>query len=291
MNKDQIILLKERGIISVNGVDTLNFLQNIITNDIKKVNQYNSIYSGIFTPQGKFLFEFFIIKSQEGYYIECDLDILHDLIDYLKKYKINSNLSINDVSSKFIIGVISNKKFDIIKEKLNKDTQTIIEGDIIYYKDVRSYKLGVRLIISLRNVFFYLKKQDLKEVKQEYYNALAHSEGIPIKGIKKLQNKLFGLEANFEEHQGVDFKKGCFIGQENTARMKLRGKVVKKLMALQSDNLLPIGSELIFKEKKIGEVILDEPFPFGLVKIKDIDTKEIKNYEFLVNNHKVKIIC
>ena len=151
--------------------------------------------------------------------------------------------------------------------------------------------MGVRLIISLRNVFFYLKKQDLKEVKQEYYNALAHSEGIPIKGIKKLQNKLFGLEANFEEHQGVDFKKGCYIGQENTARMKLRGKVVKKLMALQSDNLLPIGSELIFKEKKIGEVILDEPFPFGLVKIKDIDTKEIKNYEFLVNNHKVKIIC
>jgi len=62
-------------------------------------------------------------------------------------------------------------------------------------------------------------------------------------------------------------------------------------MALKSDSLLPIGSELIFKERKIGEVILDEPFPFGLIKFKDIDIKEIKNYEFLVNNHKVKIIC
>ena len=74
MEKDQIILFKDRGLISINGDDAKDFLQNIITNDINKVNQENSIYSGIFTPQGKFLFEFFIIKSKLGFYIECDIE-------------------------------------------------------------------------------------------------------------------------------------------------------------------------------------------------------------------------
>lgn len=291
MEKDQIILFNDRGLISINGDDAKDFLQNIITNDINKVNQENSIYSGIFTPQGKFLFEFFIIKSKLGFYIECDIEILSELIVYLQKYKLNSNLSINDITPKFVVGVISNKKFDIIKKDLNKNCQTIFLENIIYYQDVRSQKLGARLIISLRDVFFFLKKQGLKEVEQTLYFKLAHEEGVPIKGIKKLQNKVFGLEANFEEYNGVDFKKGCFIGQENTARMKLRGKVLKKIMAIKSDIPLTIGTELILEEKKIGEVILDEPFPFGLIKIKDIDLSQIKNYEFYANKSKIKIIC
>ncbi len=291
MEKDQIILFKDRGLISINGDDAKDFLQNIITNDINKVNQENSIYSGIFTPQGKFLFEFFIIKSKLGFYIECDIEILSELIVYLQKYKLNSNLSINDITPKFVVGVISNKKFDIIKKDLNKNCQTIFLENIVYYQDVRSQKLGARLIISLRDVFFFLKKQGLKEVEQTLYFKLAHEEGVPIKGIKKLQNKVFGLEANFEEYNGVDFKKGCFIGQENTARMKLRGKVLKKIMAIKSDIPLTIGTELILEEKKIGEVILDEPFPFVLIKIKDIDLSQIKNYDFYANKSKIKIIC
>tara|TARA_B100000700_G_C15024808_1_gene847610 strand:+ start:1731 stop:2606 length:876 start_codon:yes stop_codon:yes gene_type:complete len=291
MEKNQIVLLKERGLISISGTDATDFLQNIITNDIHKVSQENSVYSGIFTPQGKFLFEFFIIKHNKGFYIECDMEILPELIIYFQKYKLNSNLSIDDISPKFIIGVISNEKFEMTKKTLNKVCHTIFFENIIYYKDTRSQKLGSRLIIPLRNLFFFIKKQGFKEIDQNDYFKLAHEAGVPIKGVKKLQNKVFGLEANFEEYQGVDFKKGCFIGQENTARMKLRGKVGKKIMALKSDIPLTIGSELIFNEKKIGEVVLDKPFSFGLIKIKEIDFNLIKNYEFSVNKSKVKIIC
>ena len=290
MEKDQIILFNDRGLISINGDDAKDFLQNIITNDINKVNQENSIYSGIFTPQGKFLFEFFIIKSKLGFYIECDIEILSELIVYLQKYKLNSNLSINDITPKFVVGVISNKKFDIIKKDLNKNCQTIFLENIIYYQDVRSQKLGARLIISLRDVFFFLKKQGLKEVEQTLYFKLAHEEGVPIKGIKKLQNKVFGLEANFEEYNGVDFKKGCFIGQENTARMKLKNKLRRRLLPISSSEKLNIGDEITFNNIKIGKILIDQPYPFGLIKVIEPNLEDFENKLLLANNKECKIL-
>ena len=86
MKKDQINILKDRGIILVSGKDSKEFLQNIITNDINIVNKDNSIFSGIFTPQGKYLYEFFIVKSNDGYFLDCSEEFVVELKVFLEKF-------------------------------------------------------------------------------------------------------------------------------------------------------------------------------------------------------------
>ena len=87
MKKDQIIILEKRGVILISGADANDFLQNIITNDIKKVTKKNSIFSALLSPQGKYLNEFFIIQSENGYLLDCSEDSINDLLETLKKLK------------------------------------------------------------------------------------------------------------------------------------------------------------------------------------------------------------
>ena len=101
---------------------------------------------------------------------------------------------------------------------------------------------------------------------------------------------MFGLEANFETLQAIDFKKGCFVGQENTARMKLKDKVRKKLLPLISEEILNIGDDLLFNNNKIGKVLIDKPFPFGLIKMFDPDLKSLENAELVAGEKKCKIL-
>ena len=150
--------------------------------------------------------------------------------------------------------------------------------------------MGSRVLSNLEKLYLTIKKLSLKiKDGSDYFNN-AHEAGIPIKNLKKLQNNLFGLEANFEELSAIDFKKGCYIGQENTARMKLKGKVRKKLLPLISEEILNIGDDLLFNNNKIGKVLIDRPFPFGLIKIFDPDLKSLENAELVAGEKKCKIL-
>ena len=290
MKKDQINILKDRGIISVLGKDSKEFLQNIITNDINIVNKDNSIFSGIFTPQGKYLYEFFIVKSNNGYFLDCSEEFVGELKVFLEKYKLNSDVEIKDISGEYVVGIISNEKFEEIKKEENKTTQTIIYRSSPFFQDPRSKKLGSRVLSNLEKLYLTIKKLSLKiEDGSDYFNN-AHEAGIPIKNLKKLQNNLFGLEANFEELSAIDFKKGCYIGQENTARMKLKNKLRKKLLPIVSKENLKIGSEITLDGNQIGKLLIANPYPFGLVNIFDKKMSELKNKEILVGKQKAKII-
>ena len=290
MKKDQINILKDRGIISVLGKDSKEFLQNIITNDINIVNKDNSIFSGIFTPQGKYLYEFFVVKSDDGYFLDCSEEFVGELKVFLEKYKLNSDVEIKDISGEYVVGIISNEKFEEIKKEENKTTQTIIYRSSPFFQDPRSKKLGSRVLSNLEKLYLTIKKLSLKiEDGSDYFNN-AHEAGIPIKNLKKLQNNLFGLEANFEELSAIDFKKGCYIGQENTARMKLKNKLRKKLLPIVSKENLKIGSEITLDGNQIGKLLIANPYPFGLVNIFDKKMSELKNKEILVGKQKAKII-
>ena len=290
MKKDQINILKDRGIISVLGKDSKEFLQNIITNDINIVNKDNSIFSGIFTPQGKYLYEFFIVKSNDGYFLDCSEEFVGELKVFLEKYKLNSDVEIKDISGEYVVGIISNEKFEEIKKEENKTTQTIIYRSSPFFQDPRSKKLGSRVLSNLEKLYLTIKKLSLKiEDGSDYFNN-AHEAGIPIKNLKKLQNNLFGLEANFEELSAIDFKKGCYIGQENTARMKLKNKLRKKLLPIISKENLKIGSEITLNGNQIGKLLIANPYPFGLVNIFDKKMSELKNKEILVGKQRAKII-
>ena len=267
MEKDQIIILEDRGLISVTGDDAKEFLQNIITNDIEKVDQNNSIYSALLSPQGKYLHEFFIISTDNGYYLDCSTKSKEDLIKQLSKYKLRSKVEIKDFSTDFVIGVISSEKFKEIKSEDKKLTDTILYRESPTFIDPRKKGLGARMLSSLEKLHLTIKKLNLKIIDSSIYFELAHNLGVPEKGLINLKEQLFGLEANFEELNAIDFKKGCYVGQENTARMKLKNKIRRRLLSINSGKELSIGSQIFFEDKPVGKVLINKPYSFALIKL------------------------
>ena len=122
-----------------------------------------------------------------------------------------------------------------------------------------------------------------------YFNH-AHDLGIPEKGIHNLKDQLFGLEANFEELNAIDFKKGCYIGQENTARMKLKNKLRRRLLPIETNSKLNIGDELIFDKKAVGKVLINGLYPFALINLFDPQYLIFKDKKIDSKSGKVKII-
>ena len=290
MEKDKIILLEDRGLISITGEDSKNFLQNIITNDVEKVSSSNSIFAALFTPQGKYLFEFFLLLTKEGFLLDCDNKFTNEIITYLSKYKLRSKIEIKDISTNHVIGLISLEKFIEIQNNENKNTDTIVYRDSPVFIDPRNKKLGARILSTLEKLHLTIKKLDLKIIKAENYIIDAHALGIPIKGVENLKEQLFGLEANFEDLKAIDFKKGCYVGQENTARMKLKNKLRRRLLPIKFDQELSIGDELKYNNITIGKVLINKPMPFALVKLFDPDFSEFNDKDIFINDNKAKLI-
>ena len=291
MEKNQITILEDRGLILAEGFETKDFLQNIVSNNIEKVNKSNSIFSGIFTPQGKYLYEFFIIKNKEGYLLDCDIEFKDDLIKHLLKYKLRSKIEIKDLSSSHVVGVVSEEKFLDIQNEINSKEKTVIYRDSPFFLDPRNTLLGARVLSNLEKLHLTIKKLNLKIVEKSNYLKKAHTQGIPNQGIKKLQNNLFGLESNFEELNGVDFKKGCYVGQENTARMKLKNKLRRRLLPVVSETTLKVSDEIKFKESVVGRVLIDGECSFALIKLFDPEFKEFSKQNLKVNECDVKILA
>jgi hypothetical protein len=114
--------------------------------------------------------------------------------------------------------------------------------------------------------------------------------GIPIKGMNNLKDQLFGLEANFEELNAIDFKKGCYVGQENTARMRLKNKIRKKLKPIKVDCEIKIGDEIKYNDLIIGKILIDKPVPFALIKLFEPEFSLIKDQKLKINNSEVQLI-
>jgi folate-binding protein YgfZ len=290
MEKDQIIILEEQSLIEVAGPDAEVFLQNIVSNDITKVSESNSIFSGIFTAQGKYLYEFFILKNNEVYFLECDITFKDELIKHLSKYKLRSNIEIKDLSSSYVVGITSEEKFREVQNELGTKEKTILYRESYYFLDTRSERLGARIISSLEKLHLTIKSLSLKIIDKSNYLKIAHAEGIPIQGIKNLQDSLFSLESNFDELNAIDFKKGCYVGQENTARMKLKNKVRRKLIPIIAQNSLKISDEIIFKKQVVGKILIGGTYPFALIKLFDPNFLEFYKEDLEVKENKVQIL-
>ena len=290
MNIQNVYILEDRGILYINGANAKEFLQNLISNDINKVDESNSCFSSLLSPQGKFLFEFLIIKHKSGFFLDCEKEQIDELFRQLNIYKLRSKVEILNLSNEFVVAAFSNEKFRTFEN--SKD----IEGHTIKYRedpillDPRNKNLGARLIINLEKLYLSLKKLELKTSEQKEYYDHSFKLGILQQGTKKLQNKVFSLEANFEELNAVDFKKGCYVGQENTARMKLKNKLRKKLLPIETQTKLEEGSEIFYNEKPIGKILISEPYPFALINLFSPDFKEFCDKELTCDNQKVKII-
>ncbi len=290
MEKDQIFFLKDRGIIFVSGKDANDFLQNIVTNDINKVTNTSSCFASLLTPQGKYLFDFIIVKHKNGYFLDCEKIQAAKLIDRLNIYKLNSSVEILNLSNEFEVAVINKEKFLTLDGSKDTGGNTTTYNNDPVILDPRLKSLGGRIISNLEKLTLSIKNLNLKPEDPKKYYDLSHKLGIPQINMLLLQEKIFGLECNFEELNGIDFKKGCYVGQENTARMKLKNRLRRKLFPLKSNEKLSIGSDVTFNKINIGKVLINEPYPFALIKIFDPSFSDFKNKEIFADNKKVTIL-
>jgi len=267
MNIKNVYILEDRGILFINGFDAKEFLQNLVTNDINKVDNSNSCFASLLTPQGKFLFDFLIVKHKSGYFIDCEKKQADYLFKKLNIYKLRSKVEIMNLSNEFVIAAFSYEKFMSFKESKDILGYTFKYREDPILLDPRHKKLGGRLIINLEKLYLSLKKLDLKSSEpNEYYN-FSHELGIPQRDMDKLSDKLFGIECNFEELNGIDFKKGCYVGQENTSRIKLRNKLSKRLLPIQLiKGNLEEGASIFNNKNEVGKVLINNDQPFGLIK-------------------------
>ena len=270
MKNKEVYILNDRSILYINGEDTKNFLQNLISNDINKVNENNSCFSSLLSPQGKFLYEFIIVKHKSGYLIDCEKSQADQLFKQLSIYKLRSRVEILNLSNEFVVAAFSYEKFQEFNEAKDIPGCTIKYREDPIVLDPRNIFLGARLIINLEKLYLSLKKLDLNDSDLKNYYSLSHKLGIVPKHLNKLQNKLFGIECNYEELNGIDFKKGCYVGQENTARIKLKNKLSKRLFPINLiSGDLKEGESIYINEKEIGKVLIDKDYPFALIKYLD----------------------
>ena len=288
MNIKNVYILDDRAILYINGEDAKEFLQNLISNNINKVNNETSCFTSLLTPQGKFLYEFIIVKHKSGYLIDCEKTQSEGLFKQLTLYKLRSKVEILNLSNEFVVAGFSHEKFLTFDEAKDQSGFTIKYREDPIFLDPRNKQLGARLIINLEKLYLSLKKLNLHNSDLKEYYSLSHSLGIVPKDLNKLQNKLFGIECNFEELNGIDFKKGCYVGQENTARIKLKNKLSKRLFPINVLNgKLHEGESIYNNEVEIGKVLIDNDYPFALVKYLNDNFNEKVN--FITKNASIRI--
>jgi len=286
---NNVYILEDRAILYISGENVKDFLQNLITNDINKVTDNSSCFASLLTPQGKFLYEFIIAKHKLGYFIDCEKSQADSLFKQLNAYKIRSKVEILNLSNEFVVTSFSHEKF------LSIDGSKDIPGFTFKYRedpiilDPRNKNLGARLIINLEKLYLSLKKLNLKNDTIVNYHNHCHKLGIVPKNFNQLQNKIFGIECNYEELNGIDFRKGCYVGQENTARIKLKNKLSKRLFPIEIIDGKLLEDEKIYNNNvEIGKVLINKEYPFALIKY--LDKNFYKDITYNAENGSFRII-
>jgi len=228
---DTYVNLEDRAVIDVSGDDALSFLQGLITNDMDHVNETQAIYAALLTPQGRFLHDFFIIEYLGRFLIDIDAQHAAAFIKRLSLYKLRARVEVSDITALWTVYAIiaDNKQIRIPKTKSN--------GPI--FKDPRHAKLGYRSIAPRGSTFL----SGTKEISGLEYESLCVSLCIPRTGRELIPEKSFPLDYGFEELNGVDFKKGCYVGQEVIARMKHRGLAKRRLFLIETSADLNAGNQ------------------------------------------------
>ena len=258
--------------LSIEGEDSNEFLQNLITNDINKCAEDNILYSCLLSPQGKFLSDFFIFKKDERYLIETHSFFYEKLLKKLNLYKLRSKVNINEVTNLHSYSVFGYLKTD-------QDT-------FIFNTDPRNKNIGLKLI-HLKNNPKIL--DNLNEINEEKYHQILIQNIVPLSHYDLEENKSLLLENNFENLNSISWDKGCYVGQEITARMKYRALLKKKIYSLEIKDGLPIiGQQIKDDENEFGKIIsIKNNSVLAMLKIelaeKQINTKQqIKTNEGVV---------
>lgn len=264
----QVEPLVKRGLIRVSGEDASSFLQGIVTNDMKHLHENKSIYTMFLNTKGRVLFDSIVYKRKEEhtFFVECDLDGVQGLVKHLKMYRVRRKVNVDPINDEWKLWVLFNpREVDTSNNVVKQENQDLVSSslpsievqsylnDIILsnnssiYPDPRLTFLGYRVIApENENVIKSVQNVGISvESSAHSYRMFRYRLGVG-EGIKELPTeKCFPLEANCDYLRGVSFHKGCYIGQELTARTHHTGVVRKRLMPLVLDKELTEDSTVV----------------------------------------------
>lgn len=250
------VLLDRRGVLKITGPDARDFLQGLVTNDMNKVHADRAIYAALLTPQGKFLFDFFIAEHDGALFMDCNGEQRHDLVKRLNMYKLRADVDVEDVTERIAVYGFIGSAADAVTPSGIADLGTAWAlSDSVAFIDPRLKDMGVRALLSRSTGEEWIAQQGLDRLDQSAYLDLRMALGVPEGGTDIRADKAFLLESNFDELHGVDHQKGCYIGQETTSRTKRRGLIRKRLLPIEFDGEAPpLGTPIQAGKIELGTV-------------------------------------
>ncbi|MEN2495266.1 MAG: tRNA-modifying protein YgfZ [Hyphomicrobiaceae bacterium hypho_1] len=230
--------LSDRGVVRIAGPDVKILIEKLITNSLTSMTPNNAIHTGLLSPQGKILFDFFIKWSENDLIIDIARSYIDEFIKRLTIYKLRSNVTFEDSSGSLVVVAA-----------WNLDANNF-GHDIISYKDPRLPELGYRLILPIKR----LPELAGKYVSEDEYHAHRTIIGIPEAGRDYKIGATFPHEALYDQLDSVDFTKGCYIGQEVVSRMQHRGSARKRIVPVSGDKSLTSNTEITADGINIGSI-------------------------------------
>lgn len=253
MDNKAFVELPQRGLLTVAGEDRRAFLQGLISNDINKVDGTQAIYSGFLTAQGRYLHDFFVAGIGDVFYLDCERDRLEDLRRRLSLYRLRSKVTLAPATDMTVVALFGPGTVTALGLQEEAGSARALEGGVVYI-DPRLVGLGARAIVP-RDKIAQFAAMGFEPAPFEGYDALRLSLGVPDGSRDLPVEKALLLENGFDELNGVDWKKGCYVGQELTARMKYRALTRKRLTPVRIEGPAPQpGTAVMLDDQEAGEM-------------------------------------
>lgn len=243
------VQLSDRGLLRLTGPDTQSFLQGIVSNDVTHADGTQAVYAALLTPQGKYLFDFFMIGVDDGVLIDCRAEDLPVFSKKLRMFKLRSDVDLADVSEDYTVHALFGDGVDSV---LDADQgQSVTDQGAILYRDPRLAAAGLRALLpSSQDPAALGGDVDTTDAYQTHRIAL----GLPEAPLDLQTDKSILLESGFDELNGVDWNKGCYMGQELTARTKYRGLIKKRLIPVTLSGPVAPGGDVLQDGKVVGDI-------------------------------------
>ena len=254
MTRNFQVALEERGLITIGGTDRRSFLQGLISNDIDLAGPQQAIWAALLSAQGKYLHDFFIIEIGNQFYIDCEAARLMDLGQRLSRFKLRADINLGMAEDFSVWALFGASPAATLGLNVQPGLGKSWKGGAIYC-DPRTADLGCRAILPKASAIEKLRTWKLGSGDLAKYHKRRIELGVPDGSRDMVVEKSILLENNFEQLNGVDWEKGCYVGQELTARTKYRGLIKKRLMPVEFDGVTPATGTLISLEgRDAGEI-------------------------------------
>jgi tRNA-modifying protein YgfZ len=254
MPEASFALLDDRGVLGVSGTDRRIFLQGLVSNDVERIGPEQALYAALLTAQGKYLHDFMMIEFGGAIWLEAEARRLSDLKRRLAIYRLRAKAALDErpeLAVAAVFGEGARAAMGLPEEP--GAARPFASG--VAFVDPRLATLGVRCILPRADIRSALEDTGLADRGFPAYDRLRLGLGIPDGGRDLMPEKSILLEAGFDELNGVDWQKGCYIGQELTARTKYRGLIKKRLMPVEIDGpALAPGTIVTADGREVGEM-------------------------------------